>query len=164
MPRPAKTQNLQLQQCAALIGVSLSRVQQMVRDGILPKDASHGGGIDCEWFAAWLKDRMARDFGVTESGEVINFDQQRARKMKADADLSEMEAETMRGLLLKADEVEREWTDTLATVRAKLLALPSKLAAQTAPPDLLARVQAVAKRIVDEALTALAEQDQESEE
>ncbi len=45
-PRPAKTLPLQLQQCAELAGVSLRRIQQMIAEGELPKDAGHGAGMD----------------------------------------------------------------------------------------------------------------------
>jgi phage terminase Nu1 subunit (DNA packaging protein) len=129
----------------------------MIADGELPKDAGHGAGIDTAWFAKWLKDRHARDFGVTQDGQVYNFEAERARKMKHDADLAEMEAARERGDLIPAADVAREWIDTLSRVRARLLSLPTKLAARTAPPDRLTVVEAEARKIVHEALTEMSE-------
>ena len=162
MPRPAKTLPLQLQQCAELIGVSLRRVQQMTETGDLPKDASHGG-IDCAWFAKWLKDRHARDFGVTDDGKIYNFEAERARKMKHDADVAEMESGVMRGELIRAEDVERTWAGIIASARTRILALPPELAMLVAAPDKRVEVQAIAQRIVDAALTELADGSQEME-
>lgn len=163
MPRPAKTLPLQLQQCAELAGVSLRRIQQMIAEGELPKDAGHGAGMDTVWFAKWLKDRHARDFGVTDDGKVYNFEAERARKMKHDADVAEMEAGVMRGELIRAEDVERAWAGIIASARTRILALPPELAMMTAAPDRRVEVQAIAQRIVDAALTELADGPQDAD-
>ena len=48
---------------------------------------------------------------------------------KAQADLAEVKAAQARGSLLDAEAVEREWSDVLGTVRAGMLAVPSRAGA-----------------------------------
>ena len=55
---------------------------------------------------------------------------ERARLAAAQADLAELKAAKQRGLLLDAAEVEREWSAILRTVRAGMLAVPSRCAAR----------------------------------
>jgi phage terminase Nu1 subunit (DNA packaging protein) len=53
---------------------------------------------------------------------------QRARLAKAQADIAEQKAARQRGSLLDAAEVENEWSGVLRTVRAGMLAVPSRVA------------------------------------
>ena len=54
---------------------------------------------------------------------------ERARLAAAQADLAELKAAKQRGLLLDAEAVESEWSGILRTVRAGMLAVPSRCAA-----------------------------------
>ena len=53
---------------------------------------------------------------------------QRARLAKAQADIAELKAARQRGSLLDAEAVETEWSGVLRTVRAGMLAVPSRVA------------------------------------
>jgi phage terminase Nu1 subunit (DNA packaging protein) len=53
---------------------------------------------------------------------------QRARLARAQADLAEMKSARQRGSLLDAEAVENEWSGILRTVRAGMLAVPSRVA------------------------------------
>jgi phage terminase Nu1 subunit (DNA packaging protein) len=53
---------------------------------------------------------------------------ERARLAAAQADLAELKAAKQRGTLLDAAEVESEWSGVLRTVRAGMLAVPSRVA------------------------------------
>lgn len=151
----ALNQPISIAQFAAIAGLSVRRLQQMEAASELVTRTPQGG-YDPAAVGAWLRARIAADFGVTQDGRVYNFEAERARKAFHDADLAEMEAAEKRGELIRADDVLKQWTDVLASVRAKLLALPTKLAARTAPPDRLTVVEAEARKIVHEALTEMA--------
>jgi phage terminase Nu1 subunit (DNA packaging protein) len=56
--------------------------------------------------------------------------EQRARLASAQADLAELKAAERRGELLDAAAVEREWGGVLRTVRAGMLAVPSRIGAR----------------------------------
>jgi phage terminase Nu1 subunit (DNA packaging protein) len=55
---------------------------------------------------------------------------ERGRLARAQASLAEMKAAKMRGELLDAAEVEREWGGVVRTVRAGMLAVPSRIGAR----------------------------------
>jgi phage terminase Nu1 subunit (DNA packaging protein) len=55
---------------------------------------------------------------------------QRARLAAAQADLNELKAAKIRGELVEASAVEAEWSGILRTVRAGMLAVPSRVAAR----------------------------------
>jgi phage terminase Nu1 subunit (DNA packaging protein) len=56
--------------------------------------------------------------------------EQRARLASAQADLAELKAAEKRRELLDAAEVERTWGGVLRTVRASMLAVPSRIGAR----------------------------------
>jgi phage terminase Nu1 subunit (DNA packaging protein) len=56
--------------------------------------------------------------------------EQRARLASAQADLAELRTAEKRGELLDAAEVERAWGGVLRTVRASMLAVPSRIGAR----------------------------------
>lgn len=59
--------------------------------------------------------------------QALTLTGERARLAKAQADAQELKNDTLRGQLVKADEVEREWADTLRGLRSQLLAVPSRV-------------------------------------
>ena len=76
--------------------------------------------------------------GRKEGVEVSNADYKlynkaRAKKTVHEAKLAEFEEREKSGELVEIELVQKEWQQILANVRAKLLALPTKLAAQVRP-------------------------------
>lgn len=55
---------------------------------------------------------------------------QRGRLAAAQADLAELKAAQMRGELVETKAVEAEWSGVLRTIRAGMLAVPSRVAAR----------------------------------
>src|SRR4051794_28199864 len=86
-----------------------------------------------------------------------SFAEARARRERANADLSEMQAARLRGELLPADEVSRAVTGAFARVRLRVLALPTKAAPRLVGKESAAEVQALLTGYVEEALAELAE-------
>ena len=87
-----------------------------------------GKGYDAERFGAWLRERWRRDVGIAEDGQVYNYEQERARLTKAQADRTELEAAELRGELVRVADLVDEWGRMLGAVRSRLLSLPSKAA------------------------------------
>ncbi|HEY1283003.1 MAG TPA: hypothetical protein VGE96_00860 [Steroidobacteraceae bacterium] len=146
---------LSYEQAAALIGVSTRRLRQIVRDGQGPEQTPDGR-FPPGPFGKWLRDRHSREFGVATDGAARDLEAERARLTCAQANKAELEAAELRGELVRVDDVEETWTGMIAEARAKLLALPTKLAQRVAPPGKTAEAQAVAQEAVHEALRALA--------
>lgn len=85
-------------------------------------------GYPADKFGDWLRDRWRRDLGVAPDGEVYDYEVERARLTKAQADKTELEAAELAGALVRVEDVETEWGRMLGAVRARLLSLPSKAA------------------------------------
>lgn len=119
-------ENLTLQQMAALLGVSTKTVAQLVRDGHLKK-AGRGKYVlaSVTIYIEHLRTLAAKHGRpVTANSE---WNDQRTRLAKAQADEKELKAAALRGELVEADKVEREWSDVLRKVRAGVLAAPSRV-------------------------------------
>ena len=87
---------------------------------------------------------------------VIPIEVARARKIAAEAALTEMELAKARREYVAIKEVEKFWTDVLGAARAKLLAMPTTLAAILAPERETKICQQVIENNVHEVLTELA--------
>lgn len=141
---------------AKLLDLSERRVQQLSRDGVIPK-ATRGqydlvGSV--RGYVRYLRDQALR----AQAG-VPDYASERARFIRARADLAEMEAETMRGGVIAAGDVEAAWIAVLALLRTRLLALPDRLAPQLHAEAGPAGVRDVLRDAIREALEELAETD-----
>jgi phage terminase Nu1 subunit (DNA packaging protein) len=116
---------------ADLIGVSPRSITDLTKRGIVVRRGARGFDLraSLRGYTGHLR-KLATGRGG-EAG-IATGTVERARLAKAQADLAELRAAHLRGSLLDADEVEREWSDVLRMVRAGLLAVPSR-AAQRLP-------------------------------
>lgn len=84
------------------------------------------------------------------------FNEARAKKEQHNAKLAEFEELERAGELVRADAVRAEWQDIFTRVRARLLSMPSKLAAQAHAGKTVAEVEGVLTAGIHEALQELA--------
>lgn len=138
---------------ARLLDLSERRVQQLSREGVIPK--AERGQYDLvgavRGYVAYLREQAVR----AQAG-APDFGAERARLIKAKADLAEMEADGRRGELLPAEAVEAAWTSVLARLRARLLVLPDRLAPLCFEETTIAEVRDQIRQAVREALDELA--------
>lgn len=90
-----------------------------------------------------------------DSGDYAIYTKARAKEKIHHAKLAEFEERKVSGELIEVDLVRAEWQQILTNVRAKLLALPTKLAAQAMGADTLAEMEALLTEGVHEALQEL---------
>lgn len=143
---------------SSLLDISERRVQQLSKAGVIPK-AARGRYELIGSVRGYI--RHLRDLNL--KGEVGNADYgtERARLVKAKADLAEMEASQMRGDLLSAPDVKVAWTEIVALMRARLLVLPDKIAPVVHETTSLNQARDVIKKAIFEILTEIAETDVE---
>lgn len=112
------------------------------------------GGYPAREFGEWLKRRHLRGVGVDADGVRYDYEQERARLTKAQADKTELESQELRGEMVRVPEVAEEWARRTGAARARMLGVPSKAAprARTAESD-----EAAAKVIEAEILEGLQE-------
>ncbi len=119
-------ENLTLQQMAALLGVSTKTVAQLVRDGLLKKAGRGKYALaSVTIYVEHLRALAAKHGRPLTANSELN--DQRTRLAKAQADEKELRAAALRGDLIEAQAVEREWAEILRRVRAGVLAAPSRV-------------------------------------
>lgn len=89
---------------------------------------------------------------------IPDYDESRARTEHLKAELLELDRQQKEGLLVRAEDVEREWIEIITLARTKLLGIPTK--AKQRIPDLDTDAIGVLDDIVREALEDLANNDE----
>jgi len=141
---------------AKLLDLSERRVQQLSREGVIPK-ATRGqydliGSV--RGYVHYLRDQA-----VSAQAGAPDYAAERARYIRARADLAEMEAAQRRGALIAADDIEAAWIAILALLRTRLLSLPDRLAPLVHEQDNLAGTRGLLRATLREALEDLANSD-----
>jgi hypothetical protein len=85
------------------------------------------------------------------------LNEERTRLTKAQADRAELELQEKEADLISTDTIKTIWSDYVANVRSKLLALPSKLGHLTQAAETYAEAEAIIKTEVYECLEELSE-------
>lgn len=127
-----ETPKANMNQFAAICGVTPQALRDWMREG-LPHEKPHRNSTEFDLVRAihWVRDQKWRPQA-----------DDKARKARADADLAEMERDRVAGTLIRAEEAQRAWTNTLATLRTNLMSYPdrvlSRLEACTTPAEMVA--------------------------
>lgn len=136
-----------------LLGVSKSEVKRLVDEAIIKKDLR--GTYDLlhslKGYIGYLQVRSGGTKGVS-----ADYHEERSRLTRAQADKAEFEASVMAGKLVDVDQLIQAWESMLSSMRAKLLALPSKMAPVLADEDVPGVVQGIIDDYMREALEELA--------
>lgn len=143
---------------ARFLNLTERRVQQLARDGIIPKpEKGKYDLVRCvQRYVHYLQER-AYGSGETPSDTY----QERARLIKAQADKTELEVATLKSELVPVDVVESDWLSHVSSCRSRLLAIPSKSAFQIATLKEPDEIERFLKRAINEALAELSCDDNE---
>ena len=109
-------------------------------------------------FFRWREAELVRQAKSEVTGP-LSFEEGRARKVAAEAELAEIELAIQRRQLLTVADWESALTTLLDGVRARLLALPGRLAPLVAGVDSVPAAVAVIEPVVAEVLSDLAGDD-----
>ena len=134
-----------------LLDLSQRRVQQLSKEGVIPK--AERGRYELvpaiRGYIRYLKERSIT--GDAKDGDnVISFEEARRRKLTAEAELAELVLATEQKKVVSIGDTEKSWSEVLGAVRAKILSMPTVMAAQVAVET--------DQKIVKELLTKQAEQ------
>ncbi len=141
---------------AKLLDLSERRVQQLSREGVIPK--AERGQYDLVGSVRGYV-RYLRDQALKAQAGAPDYAAERARFIRARADLAEMEAKEKRRSLIAADQVEAAWIAVLALLRTRLLALPDRLAPQVFEQSTVGDTRNLIRAAIREVLDDLAEPD-----
>lgn len=147
-------ESLNQSQAAGILGVTTRRIRQRSQEEN-PPPQDGAGRYPCAAFGKWLLEDFRRGLGISDDGTVYDYDAERARLTHHQANSAAIEEQAKNGTLVHVDLVRQTWSDVVASSRAKLLALPSRLASSCAGRP-AAGVETEARAIVNEALEELA--------
>ena len=143
---------------ASALNLTARRVQQLVQEEGMPREA--GGKYDpvkCMLFyIRYLQNALEKKSLPTADGGYAGEREERVRLLRSQADLSEIELAKERSQLVAIQDVEKAMTDLVLTTKARIMAIPPRLA-----PDLVGEtsrmmVQAKLEKACKEALSYLA--------
>lgn len=121
---------------AKAIGVSAGRVSQMISKG-LPVEAD--GKIDVARGRLWINLNIDVGRSLAQGQSAFEFSEEKhrhtltaekTRLAKEQADAAELKNQLLRGELVKASDVEREWAAVLRKIRAGVLSVTSRIRQQ----------------------------------
>ena len=145
---------------ARLLDLSERRVQQLSREGVIPK--AERGQYDLIGSVRGYV-RYLRDQALKAQAGAPDYAAERARFIRARADLAEMEAEEKRRSLIAAEQIEAAWIAVLALLRTRLLALPDRLAPLAFEQSTVGDTRNLIRAAICEVLDDLAQPDIELE-
>jgi phage terminase Nu1 subunit (DNA packaging protein) len=145
---------------ARLLDLSERRIQQLSREGVIPK-AERGQYELIGSVRGYV--RYLRDQALKAQAGAPDYAAERARFIRARADLAEMEAEEKRHSLIAAEQIEAAWIAVLALLRTRLLALPDRLAPQLFDQPTVGDTRNLIRAAIREVLDDLAQPDIELE-
>lgn len=129
-PDPVPDHLVTSAELADWLGLSSGRINQLARDGILPREALPLRGWGFPLKAAVRAYAEHTRSAAARRAADPDLAAEKLRLTKANADRAEQAAARDRGDLLDATEVARAWTATLADLRAALLAIPERVSAR----------------------------------
>ncbi|QTX33220.1 hypothetical protein KAR29_04820 [Aminithiophilus ramosus] len=141
---------------ATFLGVSERRVQQLAQEGRIPR-TEHGKYPLRDSVTGYLR------FLQEDSGNINpkDLDKETTRLRRAQADKAELEVQVMRAELHPAEAVAEIWGEMIGAFRARMLAVPVKLAPRLQGEEDLGVIRERLRQGVHEALKELAGYDPE---
>ena len=148
-PGYCKTEDL-----ANLFGLTGQWINQLTRDGVIKRRDTPAGKRynvveSVRAYTQYLRYKAANraDKGVPEDKELEKFEAEIKIK-KAKADIAELEAQELQGIMHRSEDVAAMAEDLIYTVRDSLLALPGRLAVDVAGASTAAEAAEIIKREV----------------
>ncbi len=111
---------------AAVLGVNDRTVRALNERGLVVK-RGRGRYALLASVTAYVEHLRGIASGRGDEALVFDLTRERARLAKEQADKQALQNEALRGSLVSADDVKREWASVLRTVRSKLLSVPSRI-------------------------------------
>lgn len=145
-------------QLAAALGVSVRRISQLYQEGIAIKtkpgryDLIQTNKNYIETFKKPEKENDVRKIEIATSVEKLKHEQ--AKRTKTELQVKQIEKK-----LLNAAAVEKVWGDMATVIRTRLMAIPAKISAQLLMIDEQATAQNILRREISDVLNELANYD-----
>ncbi len=143
-----------------MIGVSDRRIRQLAEEGIVVRAAKGRYKLKDSIMNYILTLKVAMEAAGTDSpdGE-LDLEEEKAIHERVKRHISELKLQVMKGELHRSGDVERVMTDMLVSIRARLLAMPTKLAPLLVARNDVGYIRTALNREVLDALNELKDYD-----
>lgn len=138
---------------AAKLGVNVSTFKDFVARGIV--EERERGQYTYEECSKQYLDHLREIAAGRYSEDGLDLSAERARLAKEQADAKEMENAIGRGELVRIDDIVKQFEDQLLKSKVKLLAVPTKVAAEVNAAKDVKECKAIIEEAVKEALSEL---------
>ena len=144
---------------AKLLMLTERRVQQLSKDGVVPR-APDGGYELAPAVQGYIRFLQERSTGNASQVSNVDYHKERARKIKAEADIAEIEAAKRRAEAIDAQEVKQAWQLVLGEVRANMIGVtPARIAQRVRGVDREAELKRIVREEIELAMKAASEAD-----
>lgn len=147
-------QTYPIQAISQLLKLSERRVQQLVKDGILPRPAKgEYDAIACiHSYIDYLK-KLAQGNGE------LSLTEERTRYTKYQADIAEITLRKERGQIIDTQIAMKVWGEVVTSVRQKLLGMPTRLAPLIATSQSIPEIKDRLDHAIEEVLNEFTNPD-----
>lgn len=135
-----------------LLDLTPQRINQLAKEGVIPK-LERGKYELVPVVRAYIQ--FLRMGNLKRDLPEDDYTTHRMRLTRAKADIMEMEKAQMEEKLIPASDIETAWTEATTNMRAKLLSLPTKAAAEVFSAESISEVKNLLKEQIYEALNEL---------
>jgi phage terminase Nu1 subunit (DNA packaging protein) len=145
---------------ATALNLDERRVQQLVKEGMPRETRGQYDPVKCMlWYIRFLQSALEKKAVPTLDGGFVGEREERVRLLRADADLREMELARERSLVISIDDYERTLADLILTTKARIMAIPPRLAPDLVGETSRVMVQAKLEKACKESLAYLAKME-----
>ncbi len=137
-----------LGETSMFLGVSGRRVQQLAKEGVLPKGSERGFYplVGCvKAYVSFLKESAQGE--LTES---INLEKHRLAKTKADSE--ELKLKRLKAELVPTEDVLSAWQQIVGMVKARMRSIPTKIARKVTAARTHGEAKNIIQKNIDQAL------------
>ncbi len=139
---------------STLFGIVPRSVQRLAKDEGMPQEGH--GKYDlyrcAAWYIRYLQKAIERRSTSDGGDGLVSWSVERARAMRAEADLKEIEVARARSELIPVDEAAHVWDETFSRVRARLIASISSGAVRAVGLKTIPEASALLEEIIHTAL------------
>ena len=144
-----------IKEVADHLDLTSAHIHNLFNANVLTKSGKSGGQDLDDCRVRYI--RYLRSLSKGKNTNSGDLNEERTRLTKAQADRAELELQEKEADLISTDTIKTIWSDYVANVRSKLLALPSKLGHLTQAAETYAEAEAIIKESVYECLEELSE-------
>lgn len=144
-----------------VLGIGEDEVAELTRRGVIREGLAENGLFTLEESAREIISALKQDGARDQSAD---YAAERARMMRAKRQSAEYDLELREKHLHRTEDIETVITKILVGFKAKIRAIPSKMAAQCAKLTSREEIFSLLKKVTDEALLELSDLDRLFEE